>query len=90
MTRKADLATAVAAKALEIGPAEMGELLLTEDEAAMKMKLSTTTLRKWRRTNFGPPYTQWGARIVRYSPSAIEEWVRGQLIRPAGGEAGAG
>lgn len=49
--------------------------LLTEDEAARRLSMSVRSLQGWRVRGGGPPFLKIG-RSVRYSPSALESWVR--------------
>lgn len=54
--------------------------LLTEKEAAKLLSLNPGTLRSWRCEGRGPSYVRLGTRAIRYSLTAIQEWVqRGQV-----------
>lgn len=55
--------------------------LLTEVEAAEKLRLPARTLRYWRSTNTGPAYLKLG-RAVRYSPTDLERWVNAHRETP--------
>ncbi len=48
--------------------------LLSETEAAQRLKLSTRTLRNWRVTGQGPKFVKVG-RLIRYKIVEIEEWI---------------
>jgi len=51
-------------------------LLLTADEAAFALTISTRTL--WTLTNAGQiPCVRLG-RCVRYAPEALQDWIQGQ------------
>jgi predicted DNA-binding transcriptional regulator AlpA len=47
--------------------------LLTR-EAAAHMRVSSSTLAKWRMRNEGPPYHRCGPRLVYYILEEIEGW----------------
>jgi len=51
---------------------------LTEKETGKRIAVSRSTLRKWRREGWGPPYVKLG-RIVRYPLRSLENWVNGHL-----------
>jgi predicted DNA-binding transcriptional regulator AlpA len=49
--------------------------VLTENEVAKRLKVSTETLRKWRRDGVGPPAVEMPGRLVRYSWRRVVEWI---------------
>jgi predicted site-specific integrase-resolvase len=49
--------------------------LLTPKEAAQQLRLSTSTLRGWRKKGQGPPVVQLGPGTYRYSEDDIEECI---------------
>lgn len=49
--------------------------LLTEDQVAEGLAMSSRTLQMWRLKGGGPPFVKLGA-AVRYRPCDVEEWVR--------------
>ena len=51
------------------------EPLVTQEEVAEYLSVSTRTLEHWRRVNLGPPYVKLGTRIVRYRISEIQNWL---------------
>jgi hypothetical protein len=50
------------------------EPLITEGEAATILRVSLTSLRRWRRQGSGPVYRKLG-RTVRYRPNDLSEFV---------------
>ena len=54
----------------------MTEPLLTEAEAAEHVRLAPRTLQVMRYRGGGPEYVRLGHRSVRYSPTALERWVK--------------
>lgn len=59
--------------------------LLNPKETAGRLGMAVQTLAAWRAKGFGPRYVKVGAR-VRYSRTAIEEWLlertRGEMAKP--------
>ena len=49
--------------------------LLTIEEVAELIGVHSSTLRAWRRKGIGPAYIK-GPRIVRYSMTAVQEWIK--------------
>ena len=52
------------------------EALLTEGEAAARLRVSLVTVRRWRRLGTGPIFRKLG-RSVRYRPADIADFVAG-------------
>ena len=52
------------------------EVLLTVEDAAVRLKISKHTLNRWRVTGEGPPFIKYGPRLVRYDQLVIDEWAR--------------
>lgn len=50
-------------------------LLLTPQEAADMLSVSTKTLYRWRLSGYGPRAILRGERFVRYSLRELEKWV---------------
>jgi excisionase family DNA binding protein len=50
------------------------EILLTVEEAALRLKLSKHTLNRWRVNGAGPPFVKYGPRLVRYNDRVLDEW----------------
>ena len=50
------------------------EALITEGEAASILRVSLTSLRRWRRQGSGPVYRKLG-RTVRYRPNDLSDFV---------------
>jgi predicted DNA-binding transcriptional regulator AlpA len=44
-------------------------------EAARYLRVSRSTLAKWRMSGQGPPYHRCGPRIVQYSRDEIDAWL---------------
>jgi len=57
--------------------------LLTEGEAAGILKVSLTSVRRWRRQGSGPVYRKLG-RTVRYRPEDLADFVGSALRRETG------
>lgn len=49
--------------------------LLTQQETAALLKVSVSTLKRWRTVGTGPRYLRVG-RAVRYRRSDVEAWLR--------------
>lgn len=58
--------------------------LLTTEAAAERVGLSPVTLKVWRweKNPHAPPHITVGARNIRYSAAAIEEWKTSRTCRP--------
>lgn len=52
--------------------------LMTTTEVATVLGVSVAALRRWRREGTGPQWLRIG-RLVRYSPAAVEEWLRASV-----------
>lgn len=50
------------------------EVLLTVEDAALRLKISKHTLNRWRVTGEGPPFIKYGPRLVRYKQEALDAW----------------
>jgi excisionase family DNA binding protein len=50
------------------------EPLVTEDEAASLLRVSLTSVRRWRREGCGPVYRKIG-RSVRYRPDDLADFI---------------
>ena len=59
----------------------LAQPLMTEDEAASLLKLSPTTLKKWRRTGREPRYYRLGSAI-RYRREDLEAYVSRSAANP--------
>jgi excisionase family DNA binding protein len=59
------------------------EPLITEGEAAAILRVSLTSLRRWRREGRGPVYRKLG-RTVRYRPQDLADFVGSALCRETG------
>ena len=59
------------------------EPLITEGEAASILRVSLTSLRRWRRQGSGPVYRKLG-RTVRYRPEDLADFVGSALRRETG------
>ena len=57
---------------------ELERALLTPAETAARLRVSRSTLRRWRFEGGGPPSRKLGPRTVRYERSALDEWVDGR------------
>ncbi len=63
--------------------AQIQQLLLTETEAAKRVGVSISTLRRWRRKRIGPKFFSLGG-ILRYRIVDLDEFVESRIRR--GGE----
>jgi excisionase family DNA binding protein len=52
------------------------EVLLTVEDAALRLKISKHTLNRWRVTGEGPPFVKYGPRLVRYEEEVLDAWAR--------------
>jgi hypothetical protein len=52
-------------------------VLLTQQEVAMALGVSTKLLQYWRAENVGPAFLVLGHSCVRYSAESLREWVKG-------------
>jgi len=52
-----------------------GAEYLKSDEAAKLLRVSTHTLKNWRRYGSGPPFVRLGPTVVRYQRVELEEWI---------------
>jgi len=57
------------------------DILLTVEEAAVRLKISKHTLNRWRVTGEGPPFVKYGPRLVRYLEAALTDWERRRTRR---------
>ena len=57
--------------------------LITEGEAASLLRVSLTSLRRWRREGRGPVYRKIG-RTVRYRPEDLADFIGSALCRETG------
>lgn len=57
--------------------------LLTPEQAAEYLALSTSTLANWRWKTVGPPFVKIGKRAVRYDRSQLEAWAQSQKAESA-------
>ena len=53
---------------------------LTQDEAAVELKICERTLDRWRRLGEGPPITKLGRRVL-YRRSSLQAWLCGREHR---------
>lgn len=58
----------------KIGEAENPAILMTPHETAGRLRVSESTLAKWRMSGDGPEFTKMGAK-VRYPAPAVEKFI---------------
>jgi excisionase family DNA binding protein len=58
--------------------------LLTVEEAAKRLRLSTSTLNKWRVTGEGPAFVKLGRRVL-YRASDLSDWLAGSTFGSTSG-----
>jgi predicted DNA-binding transcriptional regulator AlpA len=56
----------------------MAEDLLTEDEVARILRISTRSLRRYRADGSGPPWIRISERVYRYPRGELEAWLKAQ------------
>ena len=61
---------------------------LRATEAAKYIRVSRSTLSKWRMRNAGPPYHRCGPRLVIYLKHEIDAWLVGHDRAPKGNDTG--
>lgn len=61
--------------------------LMTVAEAASRLSVTPSTLKRWRLAGTGPAAIMITDRLVRYRPSAVEAWLK---ARTTGGGVAAG
>ena len=49
------------------------DVMLTVEEAAVRLKISKHTLNRWRVTGEGPPLVKYGPRLVRYVDRTLDD-----------------
>jgi excisionase family DNA binding protein len=55
--------------------------LLTPDEAADFLSLSTETLAQWRSQRRGPNYIKLEGRLVRYRTAELERYLEERIVK---------
>lgn len=53
----------------------MTDLFMTTSDLAERLRVSPDTVKKWRKTNAGPPAIRVG-RVIRYRESDVMDWLR--------------
>lgn len=61
--------------------AKADEMMLTEDEAADVLDVSSQTLARWRTKKIGPPYVRIRNRWVRYIKSDVIAFRQSTIVR---------
>lgn len=56
--------------------------LLTPEQAAEVLQVSTSTMRDWRSKKNGPKYRKLGKWLIRYSVADLEEFAGGPIATP--------
>lgn len=49
--------------------------LITAKETAQRLHIAVGTLKRWRRSQSGPPWCRIGSRAVRYPVALLEAWL---------------
>jgi predicted DNA-binding transcriptional regulator AlpA len=57
--------------------------VLTEAEAAERLGIALSTLRRWRYDAKGPTYVKLGTHRVGYRLAAIEKWLEARTVGTA-------
>lgn len=60
---------------MDFQPNRTGLKLVTQEELAERLGLSTRTIERWRVTGEGPAFVRIGARRLVYREEAIEAWL---------------
>lgn len=54
--------------------------LITAKETAQRLHIAVGTLKRWRRSQSGPPWCRIGSRTVRYPEALLESWLACQEV----------
>lgn len=60
------------------------ETYVTTKEAAAITGLAVQTLHNWRLEAKGPAYVRAGRKAIRYSTTALHEWMQARTVNPGG------
>lgn len=60
--------------------------LLTPQQVAEILQLTTETLRNWRDSGSGPPFERLNGRVIRYERAALEQWRESRRVSPESGQ----
>jgi len=52
--------------------------LITAKQTAQCLRVSYSTLKRWRKTGTGPEWSRLGGRAIRYRVVSVEAWVTSQ------------
>jgi hypothetical protein len=74
----------VDAGAIPVDSAGFSTPTLMTFELACFLRISTWTVRDWRRRGVGPPFLKLSRKTIRYPKVALEEWLRGRLHAQTG------
>jgi hypothetical protein len=71
-----------------LSPEERGFMdnteIMSEQEAAAYLRVTTSGLRKWRVRRIGPPFVRFGRRLIRYRKADIINWIEQNAARELG------
>lgn len=56
-----------------------GDTLLSPQQLAMKLGVTTKTLERWRQNGEGPAYVRLSAKMIRYRPADVAGFVQARL-----------
>jgi excisionase family DNA binding protein len=62
-------------------------MLLTQQEAAERLRLSERTLERWRVSGDGPPFVKAGRRVL-YHPDDLAAWIATHTVQSTSEEVG--
>jgi hypothetical protein len=62
-------------ESVSANPTNAEFLLLSEAEAAKRLRCSRACLRHWRTVGKGPPWIRLGDRLIRYPLTALLRWI---------------
>jgi predicted DNA-binding transcriptional regulator AlpA len=54
--------------------------LITATETAQRLRVSYSTMKRWRKTGTGPEWCRLGGRAIRYRVVSVEAWVTSQAM----------
>jgi excisionase family DNA binding protein len=63
-------------------PATDHSVRLRAEEAANYLRVSSSTLAKWRMRREGPPYERCGSRVILYDRAELDAWLARRRVRP--------
>ena len=73
-----------------MSPSQDGQVqaleVLTEQQVAEELNVTTRTLQRWRNSGDGPPFIRLGVRGVRYTRGGVRGYLAGRTYQHRAGE----